>query len=175
MVRNELEADASRQKMALDQKENCHEKACDFLSDPPLRTDPDRLAVGSARAADNVAMDICTSCTKASFNVLGQIKVTIAQEQAADSFDVGVSQGLGSAGVSGGTGDLSGLPSLGCMKCQASAFGGFAPGEGPDASATGFSFAQAANLTYWDILPGKSQNRRRGGCRKVSDDRPRNC
>ncbi len=51
--------------MPLDQKEACHEKACDFLSDPPLRADPGRLAVGSARAADNVAMDICTSCTNA--------------------------------------------------------------------------------------------------------------
>ncbi len=104
----------------------------------------------SGEPVSATTVDVLTS--PASFNVLGQIHVTISLEQAADSFDMGTSPGLGSAGVSGGTGELSTAPNLGCADCQASAWGGVAPGE--DSGATGFTIAQAAGLTYWDILTG---------------------
>jgi hypothetical protein len=96
------------------------------------------------------SVDVLTS--PARFNVLGQIQVTIAQEQAADTFDMGASPGLGSAGVSGGTGDLSTAPTFNCTGCASTSFSGISPG----ATSQSFSVTNAANLTYWDMLTGKT-------------------
>ncbi len=87
----------------------------------------------------------------ASFNIEQQVQATIALEQKEDSFDMGASPGLGSAGVSGGTGSLS-------LKYTSLGFSGMsnppAPLSNGNAEQGAFSAFElnAGGMTSFDIL-----------------------